>query len=199
MSPETLTALLTPYAAVTRSLASQLVLYLDLILKWNDRVNLTAIRNPEDIVRRHFGESLFAAAHLGPCRTLLDYGSGAGFPGLPIQLAHPTLQVTLAESRARKAAFLHEAVRTLNLPTEIWPHRVESMADNRTFDAVTLRAVDHMPAAIAAAALRSTHKLLILSTLSSQHHPLIPPDFTLDPPIPLPESHGAALLIARHR
>jgi len=195
MSPSTLTALLAPYAVVSPPLASQLLLYLDLILKWNDRVNLTAIRTPEDIVRRHFGESLFAAAHLGPSRTLLDYGSGAGFPGIPIQLAHPTLQVTLAESRARKAAFLHEAVRTLPLPTEIWPHRVESMSDNRTFDTVTLRAVDHMPAAIAAAALRATHKLLILSTLHAQ----IPPDFTLDPPLPLPESHGAALLIAHRR
>jgi 16S rRNA (guanine527-N7)-methyltransferase len=199
MTPETLTALLTPYATVTPSLASQLLTYLDLILKWNARFNLTAIRTPEDIVRRHFGESLFAAAHLGPCATLLDYGSGAGFPGLPIQLLRPEVHVTLAESRAKKAAFLHEAVRTLHLPTEIWPHRVESMAGNRTFDTVTLRAVDHMPAAIAAAALLATNKLLILSTLSSQSHPSLPPNFTLDPPIPLPESHGAALLVAHRR
>jgi hypothetical protein len=56
-----------------------------------------------------------------------------------------------------------------------------------------------MAAAIAAAALRSTHKILILSTLSSQSHPSLPPNFTLDPPIPLPESHGAALLIAHRR
>src|ERR1039457_4759140 len=104
MTPETLTALLTPYATVTPSLASQLLTYLDLILKWNARFNLTAIRTPEDIVRRHFGESLFAAAHLGPCATLLDYGSGAGFPGLPTQLLRPDVQVTLAESRAKKAA-----------------------------------------------------------------------------------------------
>jgi 16S rRNA (guanine527-N7)-methyltransferase len=211
MSPSELTALLAPYAAVSPSLASQLLLYLDLILKWNARgpgspagspagvgINLTAIRTPEDIVRRHFGESLFTAAHLGPCSSLLDFGSGAGFPGLPIQLAHPTLPVTLAESRARKAAFLQEAVRTLQLPTEVWPHRVESLPAARTFSAVTLRAVDSMPAALAGAALRATDKLLILSTLPASL-PTLPGEFTLDPPIPLPESTTSALLIARRR
>jgi 16S rRNA (guanine527-N7)-methyltransferase len=199
MTPETLTALLTPYAAVPPELAAQLLVYLDLILKWNARVNLTAIRTPEEMVRRHFGESLFAAAHLGPCLTLLDFGSGAGFPGLPIQLAHPGVQVTLAESRARKAAFLREAVRTLDLPTQVWPHRVESMPDGRAFEAVALRAVDGMSAAIASAALRSTHKLLILSTLQSRPDPSALPDFTLDPAIALPESHESILLIARRR
>jgi 16S rRNA (guanine527-N7)-methyltransferase len=193
MTSETITALLTPYAAVSPELAAQLLLYLDLILKWNERVNLTAIRTPEEIVRRHFGESLFAAAHLGPCRTLLDFGSGAGFPGLPIQLVHPGVQVTLAESRARKAAFLCEAVRTLNLDTEIWSHRVETMPPDRTFSTVTLRAVDDMPAALAAAALRATQSLLILGTPLTP----IPDPFILEKTIPLPESRDAALLLAR--
>jgi 16S rRNA (guanine527-N7)-methyltransferase len=192
MTPDTLTAL-TPYAAVSPELAAQLLSYLDLILKWNEKVNLTSIRAPEEIVRRHFGESLFAAAHLGPCRTLLDFGSGAGFPGLPIQLARPDVQVTLAESRARKSAFLQEAVRTLHLTTEVWPHRVESMPADRAFDTVTLRAVDDMPAALAAAALRATHSLLILGTA----HTPIPPACALESSIPLPESHDAVLLIAR--
>src|SRR5205823_10935323 len=92
------------------SLYAQLSTYLDLLLKWNARTNLTAIRDPEEIVRRHFGESLFAAGHLpvedlgvsgpdsGPI-TLLDLGSGAGFPGLPIALLCPGVQVTLAESQ----------------------------------------------------------------------------------------------------
>jgi 16S rRNA (guanine527-N7)-methyltransferase len=193
MTPETLTAILTPYAAVTPELASQLLLYLDLILKWNARVNLTAIRTPEEIVRRHFGESLFAAAHLGPCSTLLDYGSGAGFPGLPIQLFRTDVQVTLAESRARKVAFLREAIRTLRLPTEIWPHRVESMPNNRKFEAVTLRAVEEMPTAIASAALRSTHTLLILGMLDTE----IPSSFTLENTLPFPESENSVLMIAR--
>ncbi len=195
MTPETIAGLLAPYAAVTPDLAAQLLIYLDLILKWNERINLTAIRTPEEIVRRHFGESLFAGAHLGPCATLLDYGSGAGFPGLPIQLLCPGVQITLADSRAKKAAFLREAVRTLHLSTEIWPHRVESMPAGRTFDAVTLRAVEDMPAAIAAAALRSTHKLLILSTLPVS----LPSTFAVEDTLPLPESRDAVLIVARRR
>jgi 16S rRNA (guanine527-N7)-methyltransferase len=200
MTLETIAELLAPYTAGSETadwprIHAQLLLYLDLILKWNARVNLTAIRDPEEIVRRHFGESLFAGAHLGRCATLLDYGSGAGFPGVPIQLLRPDVQVTLAESRAKKAAFLLEVVRTLGLSTEIWPHRVEAMAVNRTFDTVALRAVDEMPAAIAAAAARSTHNVLILGMLDAS----IPADFTLEASIPLPESHDAALIIATRR
>src|SRR5580704_7224389 len=104
--------LLTPYLTRPPEILPQLSLYLDLLLKWNARTNLTAIRDPEEIVRRHFGESLFTAKHLPACRTLLDLGSGAGFPGIPIQLALPELKVTLAESQNKKAAFLQEAVRT---------------------------------------------------------------------------------------
>src|SRR5216683_702933 len=80
----------------------------------------TSIRHPAEIVRRHFGESLFAAQHLGNPDTLLDLGSGAGFPGLPIALLHPEIHVTLAESQNKKATFLREVVRTLNIPVEIW-------------------------------------------------------------------------------
>jgi 16S rRNA (guanine527-N7)-methyltransferase len=128
-------------------LFDQLSVYLDLLLRWNARTNLTAIREPEEIVRRHFGESLFTAAHLPAATTLLDFGSGAGFPGLPIQLFHPHLQVTLAESQNKKATFLREVVRTLGLPTEVFAARVESMPPTRTFGIVTLRAVDNMAAA----------------------------------------------------
>src|SRR3984957_5212512 len=91
--------LLQPYLTPPSSLLPKLSLYLDLLLKWNARTNLTAIRDPEEIVRRHFGESLFAAQHLGPCDPLLDFGSGAGFPGLPIAILRPDIQVTLAESQ----------------------------------------------------------------------------------------------------
>ena len=107
--------------SVPAGLYQQLSAYLDLLLKWNARTNLTAIREPEEIVRRHFGESLFAgtAARRSALRrdaSLLDFGSGAGFPGLPIQLLLPDLRVTLAESQGKKASFLREAVRTLGAP-----------------------------------------------------------------------------------
>jgi len=126
----------------------QLSTYLDLLLKWNARTNLTAIRVPEEIVRRHFGESLFLAAQLPAASTLLDLGSGAGFPGLPIQLALPDLKVTLAEAQNKKASFLREVVRTLGLPTEVWADRAEKMPVGRRFDIVALRAVDNPELAI---------------------------------------------------
>ena len=122
--------------------------YLALLLRWNQRTNLTAIREPEAIVKRHFGESLFAGCVLAePLKAgseILDLGSGAGFPGLPIQLLLPQVRVTLAESQGKKVAFLREAVRTLKLTTEVWDGRVESMGAERRFDAVTLRAVDRI-------------------------------------------------------
>ena len=151
--------LLAPYlgdAAVPADLYPQLSTYLDLLLKWNARTNLTAIRDPETIVQRHFGESLFCglqlAARLSPPASLLDFGSGAGFPGLPIQLLLPDLRVTLGESQGKKASFLREAVRTLALPhCTVWAARIEEMPAATTFHAVTLRAVDRMDAALAAA------------------------------------------------
>jgi len=160
--PETRIAeLLAPYvgdAATPPSLLPQLSLYLDLLLRWNARTNLTAIREPEEIVRRHFGESLFAGRHLAPLlpanAILLDFGSGAGFPGLPIQLLLPALRVTLAESQGKKASFLREAVRTLGLTTEVWADRVEALPPSLLFSAVTLRAVDRMEQALDTARLR---------------------------------------------
>ncbi len=160
--------LLTPYleGEAPPNLYPHLSTYLDLLLKWNARTNLTAIRDPEKIVRRHFGESLFAGRHLGACETLLDFGSGAGFPGLPIQLLRPDLTVTLAESQNKKATFLREVVRTLGLKTEIWAARVEEMAPERQFEVVAMRAVDNMEAALAAAKARITPggRLAVLTT-----------------------------------
>lgn len=159
LSDETIHRLLEPYVApfapsvdLSPKLIRQISIYLDLLIRWNARVSLTAIRRPEDIVQRHFGESLFTAAvlstRLPPSAELLDYGTGPGFPGIPIQLALPNLRVTLAESQSKKVAFLREVLRILNLPTEIWPHRVEDLPPDRRFDAVTLRAVEKMAASV---------------------------------------------------
>jgi 16S rRNA (guanine527-N7)-methyltransferase len=121
--------------------------YLGLILQWNARINLTAVREAEGIQRRHFVESI-ACARLLPAGidTLLDFGSGAGFPGIPIALCRPEISVTLAESQAKKAAFLQEAVRVLRLTCKVWPNRTEDL--NQRFDCVALRAVDHMERAV---------------------------------------------------
>jgi 16S rRNA (guanine527-N7)-methyltransferase len=190
-----ISALLAPYLLhpPPAPLYGQLSLYLDLLLKWNARTNLTAIRDPEEIVRRHFGESLFAAHHLDPATTtLLDLGSGAGFPGLPIALLRPEIAVTLAESQNKKATFLREAARTLGLSVEIWASRAETMPESRQFHTVTLRAVDNMAAAIAAAAPRATPPVLFLTSTP----PPLPPTFTLNPPIPIPNTQSSILLRA---
>ena len=124
--------------------------YLALILRWNSRINLTAIRDPEQIRRRHFLESIACAQHLPEgIGTLLDFGSGAGFPGLPIALCRPEVEVTLAESQNKKAAFLQEAVRALELKASVFTRRAELLAQR--FDCVTLRAVDQMEKSISAA------------------------------------------------
>jgi len=156
-------------------------IYIDLLLRWNARINLTAIRDPEQIVTRHFGESLFAARHLFPRRspvpsvppvvngfdfdrandqrrttdihpTLADLGSGAGFPGLPIKLWTPHLHLTLIESNHKKATFLREVVRSLTLTdVNIQAARSETLTEV-SFDTVTLRAVERFDAVLPVAA-----------------------------------------------
>ena len=121
--------------------------YLSLILRWNARVNLTAIRDEEGILSRHFMESIACARALpAGIRTLLDFGSGAGFPGIPIALCRPEIAVTLAESQGKKSAFLSEAVRVLGIPAKVHAQRAELLPI--PFDCVTLRAVDRMELAV---------------------------------------------------
>ena len=125
-------------------------MYLGLLLRWNARVNLTAVRDAEGILSRHFVESIACARALPDgIVTLLDFGSGAGFPGIPIALCRPEMTVTLAESQGKKAAFLQEAVRVLGGSAVVQSRRAELLT--HPFDCVTLRAVDRMEAAVSAA------------------------------------------------
>src|SRR6185437_14831718 len=140
--------LLAPFAGpvpLTGSKLSSIRAYIDLLLKWNAKLNLTSIRDPEEIVTRHFGESLFAARQLFPTRdsheSVIDVGSGAGFPGLPLKLWSPTVDLTLVESNQRKATFLREVIRALDLTsTAVVSERAESVSLRA--DVVTLRAVE---------------------------------------------------------
>ena len=159
LSTHQIRSLLIPFAPeLPDPLLDQISTYLDLLLRWNTRVSLTAIRNPEEIIQRHFGESFFTAGHLAtrlpPNAELLDYGSGPGFPGLPIQMLLPEVRVTLAESQAKKVAFLREVIRTLNLKAEVWPGRVEDMPELRRFNVVAMRAVEKMATSIETATAR---------------------------------------------
>lgn len=201
VTPETMAALLKPYVqgGVAPQLAAQLVDYLELLLKWNARTNLTAIRDPEEIVRRHFGESLFLGAHLRDCSTLLDFGSGAGFPGVPVQLLRPEISVTLAESQGKKAAFLREVVRHFGLQTEVWASRVEAMPSERRFDAVALRAVDKMDSAVREAAARASGCVLILGTSRASFADVLAAEFPVVERLPLPGAADGVLEVLRRR
>jgi len=93
----------------------QFLAYLDLLLKWNRKMNLTALRTPREIIIHHFLDSLLLVPHLPQTARLLDIGSGAGFPGLPLKIARPDLTIDLVEATAKKASFLKEAVRRLEM------------------------------------------------------------------------------------
>ncbi len=126
-------------------------LYLSLLSRWNARVNLTAIRDDEGILRRHFVESIVCARSLPVgIASSLDFGSGGGFPGIPIALCRSEIAVTLAESQGKKAAFLREAVRVLGISAKVHSGRAEAL--RTVFDCVTLRAVDKMAEAVQTAA-----------------------------------------------
>jgi 16S rRNA (guanine527-N7)-methyltransferase len=204
LSPDRIRQLVSPYLidSIDDSSINQLGSYLNLLVKWNAKTNLTAIREPEEIVRQHFGESLFAgfqlARQLTADASLLDFGSGAGFPGLPIQILLPQLNVTLTESQSKKSAFLREAVRTLNLPTTIYAGRVEDMPKAQRFDVVTLRAVDNMQAALAAATPRLTAAgTLAVLTTENQRKAVskATPDIVWADAIAIPQSDQRILLL----
>ena len=124
--------------------------YLSLILRWNARMNLSAVRDEDGILARHFVECIACARALpAGIATLLDFGSGAGLPGIPIALCRPEIAVTLAEAQGKKAAFLQEAVRTLNLTAKVYSGRAQEL--QAAFGCVALRAVDKMEQAVSAA------------------------------------------------
>ena len=133
-------------------------MYINILLRWNSRINLTAVRDPEEIVRRHFGESLFTARYLfpkveeqGPTR-IIDVGSGAGFPGIPIKLWFRGAQVTLIEANNKKVAFLREVIRSITLmDIDVFSGRAEDYK-GKLGDLITLRAVEKFDAVLPIAA-----------------------------------------------
>jgi 16S rRNA (guanine527-N7)-methyltransferase len=229
MNPACIAELLKPFLgseaydqgpSTNDALYNQISTYIDLLLRWNARINLTAIRTEEEIVTRHFGESLFAARHLfprmcsvNPVSSVLkdlvldpsaqpraaDLGSGPGFPGIPIKLWAPQIHMTLIESNHKKSAFLREIVRSLTLTNiDIKIDRAESVSG--IYDLVTLRAVERFTSVLPIAARlvkpRGRLALLISSHQLAQANSLLP-TFSWDLPLPIPESASRVLQIAR--
>ena len=128
--------------------AAQTLTYLELLLKWNSKINLTSIRTADECVTRHFGESLFLARCVQLSGKLLDIGSGAGFPGLALRIIFPELETTLLEPVTKKRAFLKEVARACAIPSvDVRPERLEDFLlqnEGERFDTVTARAVGHL-------------------------------------------------------
>lgn len=125
----------------------QIQKYIGLLLLWNQKISLTAIENPQELVSRHFGESFFGAKLIEnrACR-LADVGSGAGFPGLALKIVLPELQVSLIEQDTRKATFLNEVIRALKFDdAKVYRSQYEALAPEiSNFDFIVARAVgDH--------------------------------------------------------
>ncbi len=153
-----------------------LTIFGNLLIRWNQRTNLTAIRESVAIVDRHLIESVAAAAIVPVgATTLLDYGSGGGLPGIPISICLPEIKVTLAESQSKKVAFLREVVRTLKLNAAIHPGRVAELRPRAWFEVVTLRAVDRMAEAVQEARDRlvAGGSMIIYATANTEHELLV--------------------------
>ena len=127
------------------ALASPLLAYLALLDRWNRTYNLTAIRDPREMVGKHLLDSLAMHSHID-AGSLADLGTGAGLPGIPLAIAKPALRVTLVESNGKKARFLREAVRTLGLANaRVAESRAEALDEPGAYDAITARALAALP------------------------------------------------------
>jgi 16S rRNA (guanine527-N7)-methyltransferase len=123
-------------------ISSQLVSYLDLLVKWNGKVNLTSEKTPSEILHRHIFDSLQYARVISPNDNIMDIGSGAGFPGVPLKIVYPSLALTLVESQRKRCSFLEAVVFNLALKnTRVVNERAEKISPTPRVGVVVLRAV----------------------------------------------------------
>lgn len=123
--------------------------YMNLLLEWNEKINLTAITAPEEIILKHFIDSLTINRYIEQNRSITDVGTGAGFPGIPLKIYRPDLKVTLVDSLNKRINFLNEVIYKLNLKDINTVHsRIEDFGKDKKyrekFDYVTARAVANL-------------------------------------------------------
>lgn len=163
---------------------AQFARYLALLTRWNAQINLTRVIDPADVVAKHFLDSLAIVPHLGAARTLVDVGSGAGFPGVPAAIARPGLAVTLVESIHKKVAFLEALKRELHLPLTVVASRLEQWHPPTRFDAAVSRATFSPAEWIPRAAPLVAPGGLLIAMLARDR-----------PPLPTPAGFAAAEII----
>lgn len=119
----------------------KLLKYLELLQRWNKAFNLTAIRDPHQMVRLHLLDSLAIHPYIQGLKSIIDVGTGPGLPGIPLAILNPEINFTLLDSNGKKTRFLFQAINELKLTnaSEI-NHRVEAYQPNQLFDAVISRA-----------------------------------------------------------
>lgn len=147
---------------LTESQLNQLDKYYHLLVSWNEKFNLTRIIEQEEVYLKHFYDSLtiVKAVDLNKCTTLLDFGTGAGFPGLVLKIVFPHLNITLVDSLQKRVTFLNTVIEELNLENITALHeRVENL-NNKKYDIITTRAVANLPKL-----LDYTNKLITTTTL----------------------------------
>jgi 16S rRNA (guanine527-N7)-methyltransferase len=179
---------------------AQIQEYIRLLLVWNEKVNLTAIRDPLEILHRHFCESMFAAnvVELGKCR-LADIGTGAGFPGLALKILLPEAQMVLVESNIKKATFLAEVVRALGITgANVLVSRYEELGDELApIDFLLARALGEFAAFLkwAASERVAAKRVLLWVGAADVEQVLKSPGWAWEPAVIVPQSLRRVLLL----
>src|ERR1700688_4508369 len=186
--------------AVNTNQITQIQEYIRSLLVWNEKVNLTAIRNPLEILYRHFCETMFAAkvVELDQCR-LADIGTGAGFPGLALKILLPEAEVVLVESNIKKATFLAEVVRALGITgANVLVSRYEELGDEiAPVDFLMARALGEFEAFLKWAATErvDAKRVILWVGTADVEQVLKSPGWTWEPAVSVPQSLRRVLLI----
>lgn len=187
-----------PATALSPDQASLLARYLSELDRWRRRTNLTGPLTASELVE-HAVEALVPIELLTPAVSLVDIGSGAGFPGLPLAIARPDVSVTLLEPRSRRAAFLRHVARTLPLPNAaVHEARIEKVG-GQTFGVAAVRAVGRLDRILGEGRFLDPHGLLFLWTTEPGQRGRELPAFGLETVLPIPGTRSRAVAVFRKR